>query len=307
MADTTTIPDFNPISREEMETRAAKIAEQQGFKDRYDIDAFRHAYTAAMMTKFHLGDVATGTLGYGVEFIGLWTRGAKDLFQSIMELFGTEHSESERVHYDEQFLESSMDAFNNAVGIAIGKEASSEQEIIKRITEKIHNGEIVRHPNEVKDRMRKEREISQQNFVANDTSCRAGNFDTSSLIRAISGGKNSRMSSKQIFSMSAAAFAQELIKSRRRSLENDLLELLSGGNGKNTLAQAGNGTPMASLTNTFGGMIDNLVGSAMNRRKTRTSTAESDRSIETSRNWNPSRSQQQAMLAGWAQQGNRNL
>lgn len=251
-------------------------------------DAFRHIYGSAVAA-YELGKSTASGIG------------------ELGEMFGD----------NPDFL-ADMDRHNNQIGIEIGQNIHNRFSETPNLSEK-----------QIKDAIASEADAAissgkavfyttrdndadyilaggVSNFIANDAPSRTGSIDTGSLIRAISGGR-SRMSSKQIFAMSAAAFAQELIKSRRRSLENDLLDILTGGNGKNTLAQAGSGNPMSSLPNVFGGLIDNLVGSAMSRRKTRTSTAESARSIEASRNWNPSRSQQQAMLASWTQQGGRNL
>jgi hypothetical protein len=287
-----------------------KKAELAGFaKNSPEDDAFRHIYTNAMITWLYglpSGFVFTEGLGNIYEGLEMGKFLIIDMVQSAAELFGYDVESKDRVDFGAHALDGIMDVTNNQIGLMIGSQASSEEDIIQKVTTAIKSGTVVLDPQRIPEILKEKKSFVEGDGMWESPS-RAGGIDTGSLIRALSGGKKSGMSSKQIFAMSAAAFAQELIKSRRRSLENDLLELLTGGNGKNTLAQTGSGNPMASLPNVFGGLIDNLVGSAMSRQKTRVSSTESDRSREAQKNWNLSRSQQQAMLAGWAQQGNRNL
>ena len=59
------------------------------------------------------------------------------------------------------------------------------------------------------------------------------------------------------------------------------------------------------LDNAVEDYFDQLFG--VGKVRTRTSSAESERSRETARNWNYSRGQQQAMVAAWVARGQRNL
>ncbi len=276
-----------------------KIAEDNQIINKDEVDTFRHMYAAATSTGI-LGESITRMGGEIIEAGGM----LRFYYKSFRGQTNDTWTDADNDRY--------KDFYNNELGIKIGQTSSSEAEIIAKIKQAIQSGEAIIDPKYSRARFEKdfpdtaERISSSMNFVASDEPSRTGGFDTGSLIRALTGGK-SQMSSRQIFAMSATAFAQQVIKSRRRSLENDLLDIFTGGNGKTTLPQVGSGNPLGSFTNSFGGLIDNLVGSAMSRRKTRISTTESERSIEASRNWNISRSQQQAMLAQWANQGNRNL
>ncbi len=282
------MPDNNPN-----EPYLSKIAREKasefgitgkGHND--TLDAFRHTYISAMFAYYAGNGIAHG-------------------FGELNELKGD-------IWNGQPISERHMDEHNNEVGRKIGQNATNHEDIGKHVYDALARGELIINDTDNGPSSPFDNDadytppIGVSHFVASDTSPRMGSFDPSSVFRALGGGK-SRMSSKQIFAMSAASFAQEIIKSNRRRMENDLIDILTGGNSKTGMPQVASGNPVASLTNSLGGLIDNLVGSAMSRRKTRVSTSESERSVEASRNWNPSRSQQQAMLASWAQQGNRNL
>ncbi len=295
-----TLPPFNPLSKSDLDKRAEILAKNQGFaKDSAEEDSFRHAYTAAMMTRFKIGDTLTEGMGYLIEAAGL----ARNALYSIGSIFDDGIKADS---WDKAKSEMFKDLYNNQKGIEIGKVATDEAEIIKTVAERIRSGDIIVDSSESHERYNKEFGQQPMNLVASeDSTSPAGSFDPSFIFKAL-GGRSSKNNNSQALAISAAALAREVLKSRRRSLENDLLDIFTGGNGKTTLPQVGSGNSLGSFTNSFGGLIDNLVGSAMSRRKTRISTSESERSVEASRNWNVSRSQQQAMLAQWANQGSRN-
>jgi hypothetical protein len=305
---------INPFDLDKWRGEALDIGGKIGFGG-MELDAFRHIYTNAM-TAFTYGPAAgagyTGLLGTGYELFGLSVSLVTDMVQSTAELLGVTISEEHRIDFGEQTLSSIMDVHNNVIGSMIGSAATSKEAIISQTESAIRSGWAITSLEQVKEILlsKKSTPSTSNSFVSgsgtweNSTSS-AGSFDTSFILKAL-GNRSGKSSTSQALAMSAAAFAQQVIKSRRRSLENDLLDIFTGGNAKTTLPQVGSSNPLGSFTNSFGGLIDNLVGSAMSRRKTRVSTAESERSMEASHNWNVSRSQQQAMLAQWVNQGSRN-
>lgn len=105
---------------------------------------------------------------------------------------------------------------------------------------------------------------------------------------------------------SAAELAQQLAQSRRRSLENDIADIFTGGgNGRTPPFTTGN---QNRFSGTLFNLVESMVGSALGKRThSRSTTGESSRSIEARQNWNLSAGQQQALLAKQAQLGRKNL
>ena len=261
----------NPFDLDKWREEALDIGGKIGLGG-MELDVFRHIYTNAMVA-FIYGPAAragySGFLGTGYELFGLSVSLVTDMVQSTAESLGVSISEENRIDFGEQTLSSIMDIHNNVIGSMIGSSAASKEAVISQTEHAIRSGWAITSLEQVKAILlsKKNPSLASNSFIASDTPSRVGGFDTGSIIRALSGGEG-RMSYKQIFSMSAAAFAQEIIKYNRRALENDLLDILTDGNRKNTLPQVGSGNPMGSVMNTFGELINNLVGSAMSRRKT---------------------------------------
>ena len=107
------IPPFNPTSLPDLRERAEILAKKQGFEDEYEIDAFRHAYTAAMMTKYKIGSIPTRILGYGVEVLGV----GKSILHSIGSVFD---NDIKSPTWDQVKSELFQDLYNNDKGINIG-------------------------------------------------------------------------------------------------------------------------------------------------------------------------------------------
>lgn len=299
----------------------AKIAKDNKITNKDEVDAFRHMYAAATSTNF-VGGLLTRFGGELVEMGGM----IRFYVKSLLGLTKDTWVDADNERY--------KDFYNNELGIKIGQSSASEKEIVERIKAAIIAGEAVINPSDARTRFEKDFPETDD-FILKDTgdwrlgtgapmSIREGEWDwmdrqggigstgsinVSQLIQQLgSGRKGGGMSTSQILLTSAAALARELTKSRRMSLEDDLMDIFGGGNRK------GGGILPSVSSGQNGGMgnmlfdaVERMVGGALSRSKTRVSSAETDRSLEAQQKWNPSMGQQQALLAQWAQSGTKNL
>ncbi len=324
----------NSVDIEAWRERARTKAKEAGFqKGTPEDDAFRHAYVAAMVSKFQIGDFLTAGLGYVVEVLGAF----RNTGYAIAGIFDSE-IESDSLGTVEK--EAFKDLFNNRKGIAIGNSATDEADIIRQITEQIHSGEIITDPEGSMERyenefgsVTKDPTIGRMGgsapipFVASRESTAGepfngginpqnpqGNFDPSALIRILGGNPGSsprRNANGQFIFTTIAALAREIHKAERARLEEDLIDIFTGGNG--TGGRGGRITtppfiPGSSSGNPFsnilGGIFDNMIGAAFSRHRSSSSSQESARSRDALAGY--SQSQQAALYAQWLQRGNRN-
>ncbi|MFW0777694.1 MAG: hypothetical protein ACN2B6_08260 [Rickettsiales bacterium] len=110
---------------------------------------------------------------------------------------------------------------------------------------------------------------------------------------------------------SAFGLAQAILRSRRSRLEEDLIDIFTGGNGTGNrrgrittppfIPGSSSGNPFSNI---LGGIFDNMIGAAFSRHRSSSSSQESARSRDALAGY--SQSQQAALYAQWLQRGNRN-
>jgi len=139
-------------------------------------------------------------------------------------------------------------------------------------------------------------------------------FDATSLQRIFAGGGRGRSNTlNQVIFTTAAQLTQQILKAQRGKLEDDLIDIFTGGNGTKKRGgittppfipgnSSGGGNPFSNI---LGGVFENMIGAAFNRQRTTSSSRESTRSQDALAGY--SQSQQAAFYAQWLQQGNRNL
>lgn len=110
---------------------------------------------------------------------------------------------------------------------------------------------------------------------------------------------------------SSFSLSESLDASRRTSLQDDLIDLFSGGRaptGTPPIIPRSGGSFGSSNSGQLFDLFANIFGSIFSHgSRSHTSSTESSRSVEERQRWSLSRSQQQASLAQAAQQGARNL
>ncbi len=315
-------PSFN-AKLNAIRNRAEAAAISAGYVAEEEKDTFRHIYSSTVLAKYY-GQWEARGLGVGNELNG-------EKRNIERQIDGRSYDPTAKVIED-----SLKDLYNNEFGFEISSTAQNEADVIRETSRAIDSKEAITEPGVIGNFL-----LGIKNFFSSfglentgqgrlETNAPMslvegdgmgtvgqGGFDPSFLIEAFGGKKHSSRnnSTHQIVLTSATALARELFKSKRRTLENDMIEIFTGkdsGTIGDMFTRGGTppfigGSSQAGFSDVMLGVMERMVGAAFNRTRTRTSTSESERSREASRSWNPSRSQQQAMLAQWAQQGTRNL
>lgn len=129
----------NPFALEsKLRAHGEATAKEQGFDSKEEIDAFLHTYSAAVITKVYgsgfWGEAITRSGGILVEIGGV----GRNVFNFLM---GNNY-ESTDIVIDKGL----QDLLNNEAGIEIGKTATSEQDIIDKVTQKVRQREVVVDP-----------------------------------------------------------------------------------------------------------------------------------------------------------------
>jgi hypothetical protein len=310
----------NPLDLDALREHAKEIAKNEGFAENTpQADAFRHIYTNAMIAwKYGVvgGGLYTEVIGNTFEGLELGKFIAVDMVQSAAALLGFEESK-DRISLGEYALDSIMDITNNQIGLMIGSTATSKEDLIAKVSKAIRSGEVILNPDQIPNMLKQ-----NQSNLDNDSSLIAtgktgplSEFNPR-LFESVARTRSKNSSLRQIAIASSTSIAQALLKSRQKSIEDAIFNVFTGNRGSaSSLSEGfsissllpGAGGSQISIPGILGGFIEQAVGAAFGRSRTRTSVAESDRSREAGSNWNLSQGQQQAMLAQWMQRGMRNL
>ncbi|MGE3714189.1 MAG: hypothetical protein AB7F82_06645 [Alphaproteobacteria bacterium] len=292
--------------------RANRLAKNNNFTNRDEIDAFRHMYAAAK-TAGKIGGTMTRLGGDMVEMGGI----ARYYIKSALGNTQVTWTFTDNERY--------KDYYNNELGIEIGLSTASEDEIIEKVSEAIRSGRAIVNSDDAKSRFEKDFPQDDQ-LLENTGDWRLGTgaimFEDKewNIFRLFDSSQNqegatSRMNfSGQAGMPSSSSLAQQIQMSQQRNLGEQMIDLFSGNRGspRMTTIATGNNSGVdagAQLTNALFNVFEKVIGDALfgGGRKTRTSTSESSRSLEERQRWSLSRSQQQAELATQAQAGARNL
>lgn len=121
-----------------LQEESKKAAKEEGFTEKYEIDAFRHTYSSAVVAqKYGVGVGRAG--GFAVE-VGGALRNAKNI------ITGEDYDSAIKV-----VEESTMDFLNNESGFKIGQEQTSEEGIRQAVSQGIRDKTLVVEPNVVRN------------------------------------------------------------------------------------------------------------------------------------------------------------